>query len=65
MTSDWPTGTCLECGEEEAKHKDPKTPPLDTNPCLCNGCFMAHCDEVIEELEDDLEHIREMRAEVG
>lgn len=45
----------------EATHPDPKDPPLETCDCLCRDCYIAHLDEVIEELEGEAEYYAGLR----
>lgn len=46
-----------------ATHHDPKTPPLDVEKCLCKDCFFAHCDEALEELNEEIDAIQKLRDE--
>jgi len=52
---------CWSCGEEilekEDWYPDPKTPPLDTDDCLCKDCCIGHLDEVIEEMTEELQRL--------
>lgn len=47
-----------------ALYHDPKSPPLDTEKCLCAECCFAHCDEVLEELNEQIEEIQKLRESV-
>ena len=62
---------CQECGEVRKKrlHRDPRTPPLDTKPCLCDDCAIAAEEQVAEDLrvsaqghEDNALTLRERQA---
>ena len=48
-----------------ALHHDPKTPPLDVEKCLCTDCCIAHIDEVLEELEEQIDEMRQLRHKVS
>jgi hypothetical protein len=41
---------CQDCEEKKAKHHDPRDPPLDTEICLCTGCY----DNALSDMESDL-----------
>lgn len=47
-----------------ATHHDPKTPPLDVEKCLCSECCFAHCDEVLEELQEQIDEIQKIKESV-
>lgn len=47
----------------KATHKDPKWPPLDEGKCLCKDCFIAHIDEALEELNEQIDDLQKMRDE--
>ncbi len=51
---------CQECERVRIVLKeDPRTPPLDTEPCLCTDCYESAADDVVAELED---HIKELKV---
>lgn len=56
---------CLMCEYGEVKHDDPRDPPLDTEPCLCNDCAYAAYDEAEQELQDALDNLKEERRQKG
>lgn len=44
----------MKCQECKAKrlprlHEDPRDPPIDDEPCLCDDCFRMAAEERIEE----------------
>lgn len=43
--------SCLDyCDIGEALYHDPRTPPLDTDECLCEDCYVNACVDVISEV---------------
>jgi hypothetical protein len=60
--SNRPTGICQGYCEEEIEvplYDDHRRPPMDVEPCLCIECFKHHAEEAIEELENEIEIIRD------
>jgi hypothetical protein len=56
---------CMECGEEvDRLYEDPRTPPLDTDPCLCVGCCEGEIDCLIDALEDEKEWLQSEKAKL-
>jgi len=45
---------CLECGYEKGIHDDPRTPPLETEPCLCADCFEMALTDCLEEAYENV-----------
>lgn len=65
--SNRPTGICQGYCEELTfgsntgvpLYDDHRRPPMDVEPCLCIDCFQTHAEEAIEELENEIEIIRD------
>lgn len=60
-----PRGTCLDYCEDKRRvrlYDDPRTPPLDTKPCLCRDCLTAALEQMLEENEGNVRHISEALA---
>tara|TARA_Y100000310_G_scaffold195873_1_gene195887 strand:- start:4928 stop:5113 length:186 start_codon:yes stop_codon:yes gene_type:complete len=54
--------TCSACNNKTKElHTDPRTPPLEEEPCLCRGCTLAAWEYVAEEHQENL---LEARAEI-
>ena len=50
---------CEECNSiEQTLYEDPRNPPLDEEPCLCNDCYINAVNDRIDELESELESLR-------
>jgi hypothetical protein len=45
---------CEECGEADPQFNDPRSPPLEIEPCLCRDCFIAAAGDAIAEIIDDV-----------
>ncbi len=46
---------CPECNEDVGElFGDPRTPPLETAPCLCKDCAINAYDDVIYEAQETL-----------
>lgn len=49
---------CAECGPDgieihgEELFKDPRHPPLELEPCLCRGCYIAALEDLGSDAED-------------
>lgn len=42
------------CGEEGVElYHDPKSPAMDTDPCLCIDCASSHYEEEAERLNEE------------
>lgn len=49
---------CSECYEDvKTLLSDPRRPPLDEEPCLCNDCYDAARDERVEELQQEIDEL--------
>lgn len=49
---------CLEC-EGPAQRMDPRSPPLDVNECLCDDCYYAALEDLLEVAEADVAWLQE------
>ena len=54
---------CMECCETKAKHEDPSDAPLDFGIVLCDDCWCAHAQDVIERAQDEIDDIKEQAKE--
>ena len=52
---------CLECEAADAIHNDPRTPPLDPDPCLCAECFDWVCDDLVDELRQKIDEVEKQQ----
>lgn len=52
---------CVECEEAEAVAIDPRVPPLELDECLCIECGESAYDERIDEVESELDSLRNER----
>ncbi len=50
---------CIECEFGKAVSPDPRVPPLEHDDCLCLECGESAFDERIEELEEEINLLRE------
>ena len=52
----------MKCQECDAKVKslkdDPRDPPLDSEPCLCNDCYRIAAEDIIEELQNRIAELK-------
>jgi hypothetical protein len=49
---------CINCEEKTKKlHKDPNSPPLDHNECLCPDCWEGNASGMIEKLREQVQSI--------
>ena len=56
---------CMDCGECVSKlYDDPSDPTLDTEPCLCAGCFVGHAEQEIEDAEARISELRDEISKV-
>lgn len=56
---------CMECDEAPAEHDDPRHPVLDTEPCLCQDCFVAAIEDEIANHEDEIRDLERAAERVG
>jgi len=50
---------CQECERIRiVLREDPRDPPLDTEPCLCNDCYEIAANDVITELEERIAELK-------
>lgn len=50
---------CQECeASVRALKEDPRNPPLDTKPCLCEGCYQTAAIEEIELCEIRIDELK-------
>ena len=45
---------CIEGCETTKLYHDPRTPPLDTEKCLCKECYIGAIEDEISEHENDI-----------
>lgn len=44
---------CAECGDNDQRvHEDPRDPPIDEGPCLCDDCVAGAYGEAVERAAD-------------
>ena len=56
---------CLECGNiTKFLLDDPRTPPLETKPCICQGCMIGILEEQIDELLNQLNETRGLKRKL-
>ena len=57
--------TCMECEEKaEELHDDPRTPPLEIEPCLCRECFINAASDEIDEYEEKIASLKKAISRV-
>ncbi len=50
---------CQECDNNVRRlYDDPRTPPLDTEACLCRDCLQTAAEECIEECEEAIAELK-------
>jgi len=60
---------CVECGNAPKELEDPRSPPMEEGPCMCQGCVESVLEDMIDEEEQGVTALRErlekIRAEGG
>jgi len=55
-----PTIVCVECHNPSlATHEDPRVPPVAEHICLCRSCFERTTEVRVEELEYEIQALRD------
>lgn len=54
---------CADCGAKfiPGLYDDPRSPPLEEGPCLCESCHDAALDDAITDLEDRVKQLERTR----
>lgn len=56
---------CLECGQDEPTHEDPRVSPMDVGACLCLDCCRNAYIEAIKEHEAEIATLKKELDEIG
>lgn len=57
--------TCIECDRKFSKlYPDHREPPLEIGDCLCSECAIAHIEEQMEEVQNELDHLTSLQAKI-
>ena len=57
--------SCIECEKKTTDlYDDPRTPPLDTEACLCVTCTLDAIEEELDERENALGDLIDLRTEL-